>query len=361
MGEDANQALQADINADPTTRLQAATLYKDTSDWLARVHSAASAEAAESTAQAADAKGQGIAGEQPHDMILEVEDGGLEGGQEGVAEQAAPVKQEKNGEEGQQPAPASDEGENVHVPEEEEAQSLEQNAESKPSVATFGEEIPAGNENKTEDQSVDQQLRQSQAGSATESDAAASQAAAGLHDTSWQAAQHAKQALAKQQHSDVPVVDAPTDTGAPTSGSWSNNAPVKTFIVLCRENGLLQIFTLPEMQLLFTYTNPSDGPLLLTQGGSSPPQSEEEEVRVQVVEARMESFGPRDASGDFVSVCLSFSVITAGIRTFADILHSSVRTFADILHSSVRNLISPDALLLQQQPKQAVKAIAVAM
>ena len=83
VGEDANQALQADINADPSTRLEAATLYRDTSGWFARVHSAQAAESAKA-AQKPDAEGQGLAGEQPRDRILEVEDGGPGGGCSGA-------------------------------------------------------------------------------------------------------------------------------------------------------------------------------------------------------------------------------------------------------------------------------------
>lgn len=357
IGEDANQALQADINADPTTRLQAATLYRDTSGWLARVHSAPSTEAAESTmdAQGADVEGQGLAGEQPHDMIVEVEDGGLEGGQEGVAEQAAPVKQEKNGEDAQQPAPASDAGGDIHVKEEEEAQTSEQqDAESKPSMAIFDTEIAAGNETKTEDDPADPLLRQDHAGS----DASASQLAAEALDMPGQ---HAKHDSAQQQHSKSPDLDNMADTGAqnPTCDSWSNRQqqpPVKTFIVLCRENGMLQIFALPEMQLLFTYTNPSDGPSLLTPGGSSPPQPEAEEVRVQVVEARMESFGPKDASGDLESACCSFTVYSIKLSAY---VASSTHAGNCLVQHAILTLTC--ILLQQKHLKQAVNATAVAV
>ena len=70
--DDANQALQADINADPTTHLTAAALYQDTSAWLSKALAARSPHPAEPDPREA---------ESAHDQLIEVEDGGLEGGQ----------------------------------------------------------------------------------------------------------------------------------------------------------------------------------------------------------------------------------------------------------------------------------------
>ena len=285
MGEDANQALQADINADPTTRLEAATLYQDTSGWLASVHSSLSAEATEAAkdAQGPDAGGQGPAGEQPRDRIVDVEDGGLEGGQEGVAQEPAAVKQERNTGDFQQPASAST-AEPVRVKEEE-----AEEARDRPSAAIFGDEIAYGGNMKHEDDSADPQPRQDQAGSATETSSASAQ---GPQSSPDQNAQDSKESLSLQ-YSPEPHESPPL-----AGHSTAKQPSVRTFTVLCRENGLLQIFTLPDMQLLFSFTNPIEGPPLLTQGGSSPHQLAEEEAKVRVVETRMESFGPRDASGD---------------------------------------------------------------
>lgn len=303
MGEDANQALQADINADPTTRLQAATLYRDTSGWLAKMHSNLTAEAAESAQDAQgpdDAGGQGPAGEQPRDRILEVEDGGLEGGQEGVAQEPAVVKMEENGGDAQQPSSASgsaSKAESVHVKQEEAEESRDT-----PTVAIFGEEIASGSSFKGEDDSTDPLPKQDQAGSATTTtDPASTSAQDPQSDCPNQEATDSKGSLQQQGHPELPLQStalADPPTSDPTTTATQPPQSAKVFIVLCRENGLLQIFVLPDMQLLFSYTNPIEGPALLTQGGSSPPPLAEEEGKVRVVEARMESFGPRSSSGD---------------------------------------------------------------
>ena len=295
VGEDANQALQADINADPTTRLEAATLYRDTSGWFARVHSALAAESAKD-AQRPDAEGQAPAGEQPRDRILEVEDGGLEGGQEGVAQEPATMKQETDGGGAQQPSSGlgwASEAEPVHVKEEEAEESRD-----RPSVAIFGGEIASGGKIKHEDDSADPQLRQDQAESATEINPAAA-STPGLQSSPNQMAQDSKKSPPLQD-SPEPLQSTALPDSSPSDSTTANQPrpAVKTFTVLCRENGLLQIFMLPGMQLLFSYTNPTEGPPLLTQGGSSPHQLAEEEAKVRMVEARMESFGPRDTSGD---------------------------------------------------------------
>lgn len=291
MGEDANQALQADINADPTTRLEAATLYRDTSGWLAEVHSSLTAgESAQDAQGPDDAGGQGPAGEQPRDRILEVEDGGLEGGQEGVAQEPAVVKMEENGGDAQQRSSASgsaSKAESMRVKQEE-----AEEARDRPTVAIFGKEIASGSSFKGEDESTDPLPEQDQAGSTTAPDPQSSPN---------QEATDSKESLQQQGHPEPPLQPtALADPPASDPTTTADQAPqaAKIFTVLCRENGLLQIFALPDMQLLFSYTNPIEGPPLLTQGGSSPPQPPEEEGKVRVVEVRMESFGPRNASGD---------------------------------------------------------------
>ena len=75
IGEDAaNQALQADINAAPTTRLTATTIFQDASAWFGKALAARTPQPAESDP---------LQAESAHDQLVEVEDGGLEGGQEG--------------------------------------------------------------------------------------------------------------------------------------------------------------------------------------------------------------------------------------------------------------------------------------
>ena len=303
VGEDANQALQADINADPTTRLEAATLYRDTSGWLTEIHSRLTAQAAASAQDAQgpdDAGGQGPAGEQPRDRILEVEDGGLEGGQEGVAQEPAVVKMEENGGDIQQPSSASgsaSKAESVRVKQEGAEDSMD-----RPTVAIFGEEIASGSSFKGEDESADPLPEQDQAGSATKTtDPAPASTQNPQSSSPDQEAPDSKGSLHQQGQSEPPLqptalADPPTSD--PTTTAEQPLQSAKLFTVLCRENGLLQIFALPEMQLLFSYTNPIEGPPLLTQGGSSPVQPAEEDGKVRVVEARMESFGLRNASGD---------------------------------------------------------------
>lgn len=295
IGEDANQWLQADINADPTTRLEAATLYRDTSGWFTRVHSTQSVKSA-GEAQGPDAEGQGCAGEQPRDRIMEVEDAGLEGGQEGVAQEpAGGFKQERERDEAQQT-----EADPVRVKEEEEAEESEpQGSQESLSIAIFGEEIAAERVVKHDDHPADPQLRQAQAGSVT--DLYPGSASAQDQPISGRPAQDdTKESLLQQdgvyQPSSNGVVDHIPDNSVPANQQLP---AVKTFTVLCRENGMLEIYSLPDMQLLFSYSNPIEGPPLLTPGGSSPPQPEEGAAKLRVVEARMESFGPKDASGDF--------------------------------------------------------------
>lgn len=257
------------------------------------MHSNLSAESA-GEAQGLDAEGQGPAGEQPRDRILEVEDAGLEGGQEGVAQDPPGMKQERDKEEAH-PAKA----EPVSVKQEEAEGSELEGSQDRPSIAIFGEEIAAESDVKHED---DPQLREDQAG-ATISIASAS-ASVQDRDARGQVVPATKESPAQQDGVQNPisndVVNHVTEHVTSDSGTANQQPPaVNTFAVLCRENGMLQIFSLPDMQLLFSYSNPIEGPPLLTPGGSSPPQPEEGGANVRVVEACMESFGARDASGDY--------------------------------------------------------------
>ncbi|KAL0047613.1 hypothetical protein WJX82_007762 [Trebouxia sp. C0006] len=99
IGQDAaNQALQADINADPTLRLTAATLYRDNSGWLHQVQSAHSAHLspAQSEPEAlAEGPAQMTPGAEGYDGVVEVEDAGLEGGQEGGGSSPTPLAAEQ--------------------------------------------------------------------------------------------------------------------------------------------------------------------------------------------------------------------------------------------------------------------------
>ena len=307
IGEDANQALQADINADPSTRLVAATLYRDNSGWLARVHSTHSAKSAEAAegALGTDTEGKDNTGEMLHDIILEVEDGGLEGGQEGVAE-GTPIKHEEADTGASQPASSPEMKVDVEEEDVTAGASEQQTADQSASVAIFVADIAASSNANGKDDPAAQLLQQDQAVPGAAIAPSSSQSAgAAQNNTQQDATEDANQDLLQQQHSEAPDSGPVNSVTAEAATDEQQPPPVQTFIVLCRENGLLQIFQLPDMKLLFTYHNAVEGPPLLTPGGFSPPQPEGEEARVHVVEARMESFGPRDASGYlFLCECL---------------------------------------------------------
>lgn len=72
----------------------------------------------------------------------------------------------------------------------------------------------------------------------------------------------------------------------------------RDFIVLCRENGWLQLYALPEMDLIFAYQHATDGPAVMGEGGCSPnPAGLEGGSALQTVEVCMQSFGPSSTSG----------------------------------------------------------------
>ena len=302
--DDANQALQADINADPSGRLQAATLYPDSSNWLARVHSWHSTQP-RNVLQ--DALGQEPTLSPARDGLLEVQDAGLEGGQEGVmAEGGTHVKPEGAGDGDRQAGEeerSRDAGTLTCKPEasgqaSEEAEPGVQGEAGRPSVAIFGEEIAAEEQVSLMDSVPGKSAWPAVGGIDTE--------LVVFDDPVGEAA-----ASSEQRHSDSPQLDESMelsgesatagspghDTAEPSPANQQTPA-VQTYIVLCRDNGWLQIFALPEMELVFHCRKVAEGPPLLTHGGSSPPgDAGEEDVGVQIVEACMESFGPSNAAG----------------------------------------------------------------
>ncbi|DBA84714.1 TPA: hypothetical protein ACH3X1_005967 [Trebouxia sp. C0004] len=293
IGQDAaNQALQADINADPTLRLTAATLHRDISGWLHRAQSAHSGElslAKSACGALAEGQAQMNPGAEGYDGVMEVEDAGLEGGQEGVTHGTAgvqpAVKQERTDNDSQnmqeeqrtQAASSSGQAPSIAVKDELQAENLKEQEEvgtsgeadaqtSTASVAIFGSEIT-----KTDSGSQQQPL----ADRVNTEPPDASHELPGLTSTDNQTPQEEEEA-----------------------GPANQQVPhVQTYVVLCREQGIMQIFALPEMQLIFSYNNVVEGPLLLIQGGSTPTPLGGEEVQTHVTEARLESFGPTMVPG----------------------------------------------------------------
>ncbi len=290
IGEDAaNQALQADINADPTLRLTAATLYRDNSGWLHRVQSAHSAHLSLTQSEpGALAEGQAQKTE-GYDGVVEVEDAGLEGGQEGVTQGAAgvqpAVKQEK-----------TDDG-SQHMQEEQENQAASSSGQAP--VIAVKDELQAGN-----------LKEQEEVGPSGEADAQPSTAREAIFGSEIAKTDHGSQQQPTTDKISSEPPDASHDLPGPTS--TGNQMPqeeeeaglsdqqvshTQTYIVLCREQSIVQIFALPEMQLVFSYSGVVEGPLLLTHGGCSPTPLGGEEAQTHVTEARLESFGPTVVPG----------------------------------------------------------------
>ncbi len=298
IGQDAaNQALQADINADPTLRLTAATLYRDNSGWLHRVQSAHSAHlslAQSEPGALAEGLAQMTPGAEGYDGVVEVEDAGLEGGQEGVTPGVQPaVKQEKTDDGSQhmqeeqqtQAASSSGQASSTAVKNEPQVENLKEQEEVGPSggadaqtstasVAMFGSEIAK------QDQDTQQQPTPDKMNSEPHD---ASQELPGLTSTDNQTPQEEEE-----------------------TGPANQQVPhIQTYIVLCREQGIMQIFALPEMQLIFSYSNVVEGPLLLTQAGSSPTPLGGEEAQTHVTEALLESFGPTVVPGQPLTLVIT--------------------------------------------------------
>ena len=234
-----------------------------------------------------------------YDGVVEVEDAGLEGGQEGVTPGAADVqpavKQEKtdNGsqhmqeEQRNQAASSSGQAPSIAVKDEPQAENPKEQEEVGPSgeadaqistasEAIFGSEIVQGNQGSQQQPNADQ--KQSELPDA-------SHELAGLISTDNQMPQEEEEA-----------------------GPASQQAPhIQTYIVLCREQSIVQIFALPDMQLVFSYSNVVEGPLLLTQGGSSPSPLAGEEAQTHVTEACLESFGATVVPGQPLLLVITVS------------------------------------------------------
>ena len=242
-----------------------------------------------------------------HDGIVEVEDAGLEGGQEGVTQgvtAAEPViKQETLGDDNQHHTEAEQKQQDASTSDPTQPAAVKGELQARPelpdttmpdsraSEAIFGSEI-----------ALPEQARM-------ESSEGASEAIFGSEIALPEQSNHQPGEEAGPSHQQAPdstlldVAVHPDDVGVAAGSIQNPNAEaspvdeqpisVQTCIVVCREEGTLEIFALPEMQLLFSYSNAVEGPPLLTQGGSSPSSLRKpgEEAEVHIVEARMESFG----------------------------------------------------------------------
>ena len=100
------------------------------------------------------------------------------------------------------------------------------------------------------------------------------------------------------QLSVYPDEPQPSSRESPSRRSPPRGA-VQSFIVLCRDNGWLQLYALPDMQLVFAYQHASDGPTVMGQGLCSPdPRGLVGGAALQIVEVCIQSFGPTTTSGD---------------------------------------------------------------
>ena len=245
------------------------------------------------TGALAEGQAQTTPGAEGYDGVVEVEDAGLEGGQEGVTQGAAgvqpAVKQEK-----------TDDG-SQHMQEEQQNQAATCSGQA-PSVAVK-DEPQAGNLSRTEQEEV---------GPSREADAQTSTASVAIFGNKIAKTDQDSQQQPTAGRINTEPPDASHELPGLTStenqmtekeeeeeaGPADQQVPhVQTYIVLCREQDILQIFALPEMQLIFSYNNVVEGPLLLTQGGSSPTPLGGEEAQTHVTEACLESFGPTVVPG----------------------------------------------------------------
>ena len=243
-----------------------------------------------------------------YDGVVEVEDAGLEGGQEGVTQGAAgvqpAVKQEK-----------TDDG-SQHMQEEQQNQAASSSGQA-PSIAVK-DEPQAGN--------LDEQ---EEVGPSGEADAQTSNASVAIFgsEIAKQDQGSQQQPTADRMNSEPPDAShdlpglASTDNQTlheeEEAGPANQQVPhTQTYIVLCREQAIVQIFALPEMQLIFSYSNVVEGPLLLTQGGSSPTPLGGEAAQTHITEACLESFGPTVVPGQpFISSLLFDKVCSISERS----------------------------------------------
>lgn len=228
-------------------------------------------------------------GAEGYDGVVEVEDAGLEGVQEGVTRGAAGVqpaiKQEK-----------IDDG-SQHMQDEQQNQAA--SSPGQPLSTAVKDELQAGNLQEHKEVRISE-----------EADAQTSTVSAAIFDSEIAKTDQGsqQQPTADRINSEPPDAshDLPgltsTDNQTPQeeeeAGPANQQVPhVQTYIVLCREQSIMQIFALPEMQLVFSYSNVVEGALLLTQGASSPTPLGGEEAQTHVTEARLESFGPTVVPG----------------------------------------------------------------
>ena len=286
IGEDAaNQALQADINADPTTRLTAATIFQDASGWFGKALSACASQPAESDP---------LQAESAHDQLIEVEDGGLEGGQEGglvpgeqqgsgVSQLSSVIVKGEHNASQQLPAPSQDSR----------AQNSASEMQQAASTAIFGSEI-AGN-----DTSSDSPVMMTESSNTGQEPAAGSvpQIASVTEDTDMDDVNQLQLTVYPDDQTASHDARATSPGGTQRVGVAGTQG---SFIVLCRENGWLQLYALPDMELVFSYQHANDGPPVMGDGGSSPdPRGLEGGPALQTVEVCMQSFGPTTTSGLF--------------------------------------------------------------
>lgn len=237
----------------------------------------------------AEGPAQMTPGADGYDGVVEVEDAGLEGGQEGVTQGAAgvqpAVKQEKTDDDSQ------------HMQEEQQTQAA--SSSGQPPSSAVKDELQAGN-----------LKEQEEVGPSGEADAQTSTASEAISGSEIAKTDHdsQQQPTADRMNSEPPDASqelpglAFTDNQTPQeeeeAGPSNQQVPhTQTYIVLCREQSIVQIFALPEMQLVFSYSNVVEGPLLLTLGGSSPTPLGAEEAQTHITEACLESFGPTVVPG----------------------------------------------------------------
>ena len=275
-------------------------MHRDNSGWLNRLQSAHSAHlslAQSEPAALADGQAQTPPEAEGCDGIVEVEDAGLEGGQEGVTQGAAgvqpAVKQEK-----------TDDG-SQHMQEEQQNQAASSSGQA-PSIAVK-DEPQAGNLKEHEE-----------VGASGEADAQTRTASVAIFgseiaktDQGSQQQQNADKMNpeppdASQELPGLTFTDNQTPQAEEEAGPANQQVPhIQTYIVLCREQGLMQIFALPEMQLIFSYSNVVEGALLLNQGGSGPSSLGGEEAQTHITEARLESFGPTVVQGQPLTLVIT--------------------------------------------------------
>lgn len=299
VGEDAaNQALQADINANPAIRLTAASLHQDASGWLGRALAATSAQRVESQhAQQA---------ESAHDQLVEVEDAGLEGGQEGclVPGEQASVPEDPSG--------SGDQAANDVKHEPREGQDLKrQNSPTElqdtPSRATAQQHVShASAEQGAPNSPVRSRARLNSPEQHQVEPEGLLPASDALQDTDMSDADPLQLVELPNQEQTRSGPEHARQTASPPAGLPKGNG---SFILMTRENGWLELYALPGMELVFSHQHASAGPAVLADGGCSPdPSSLEGVPQMQTMEVSLQSFGPSTMSGTLAACSHHFSM-----------------------------------------------------